>query len=180
MIKVIMEQFSKDKSEFRKAMDTILVIIVVGVIGCYFLDGYRQQEIAVYSERYSQSVENKKWLEEFDVNANQRLLDQILKPAKYEDVERIQQAQLDLQRRNKLMILNVNKGAVQPPGGAGAKKKMQFSETAVTVTGDWNDIVACLNEFEKNYLVVINNLHLGTNLQNGRIELTLKYRVYYE
>lgn len=180
MIKIIFEQFAKDQSEFRKAMETIIVIIIAGAIGCYFLDSYRQQEIAVYSEQYAQSVANKKWLEDFDVNANQKLLDQILKPAKYEEVELIQQAQLDLLRTNKLTILNVNKGAVQPPGSTGAKKKLQFAETSVTVTGAWNDTVACLNEFEKNYLVVINNLHLGTNPQTGGLELTIKYRVYYE
>ncbi|WP_455651781.1 hypothetical protein [Phascolarctobacterium sp.] len=180
MIKVIFEQFAKDKSAFGKSMEAIMAIIIVGAIGCYFLDGYRQQEIAFYSEQYAQSVANKKWLEEFDVSANQKLLDQILKPARYEDVELIHQAQLDLLRRNKLMILNVSKGTAQPPNSNGAKKKLQFAETSVTVTGAWNDIVACLNEFEKNYLVVINNLHLGTNPQNGRIELTIKYRVYYE
>ena len=103
----------------------------------------------------------------------------MLKPAAYENVELVQQAQLDLIRKNRLTILNVNKGAAPAPGTGGKKKKIQYAETSVTLTGAWNDIVACLNEFEKNHLVVINNLHLGTNPRSGQIELQIKFRVFY-
>lgn len=179
MIKMMLKQYSEDKSLFRKNMDMALILIVVGLVAIYFLNSFRVNMIASYSQQYEQSVANKTWLEEFDVSANKKLLNNMLKPAAYENVELVQQAQLDLIRKNRLTILNVNKGADPAPGTGGKKKKIQYAETSVTLTGAWNDIVACLNEFEKNHLVVINNLHLGTNPRSGQIELQIKFRVFY-
>ena len=179
MIKMMLKQYSEDKSLFRKNMDMALILIVVGLVAIYFLNSFRINMIESYSQKYEQSVANKNWLEEFDVSANKKLLNNMLKPAAYANVELVQQAQLDLIRKNRLTILNVNKGAAPAPGTGGKKKKIQFAETSVTLTGTWNDIVACLNEFEKNHLVVINNLHLGTNPRSGQIELQIKFRVFY-
>ena len=163
MIKMMLKQYSEDKSLFRKNMDMALILIVVGLVAIYFLNSFRINMIASYSQKYEQSVANKNWLEEFDVSANKKLLNNMLKPAAYANVELVQQAQLDLIRKNRLTILNVNKGAAPAPGTGGKKKKIQFAETSVTLTGAWNDIVACLNEFEKNHLVVINNCLLYTS-----------------
>lgn len=46
MIKMMLKQYSEDKSLFRKNMDMALILIVVGLVAIYFLNSFRVNMIA--------------------------------------------------------------------------------------------------------------------------------------
>ena len=59
------------------------------------------------------------------------------------------------------------------------QKKGNFVQSSATVTGSWDDFIACLNEFEKEHLVIITDCKLS-NEKTGLIRADMRYRVYYE
>ena len=96
----------------------------------------------------------------------------------------MQRGQVEKFRQHNLNLVNIQNGIVKPKVVKKAKKnakerQLDFVQSSATVTGSWDDFIACLNEFEKEHLVIITDCKLS-NEKTGLIRADMRYRVYYE
>ncbi len=179
----MIDQFIADKSDFKKKTILLLVLIFFSLFGWILLNNYRlditQQKVKAFETSQQQAA----WLEKFDYKANQEVLKHTLDLVPLKKVEEVQRTQLDIFRRHHLNLINIQNGEVKTKTGKKSKsskeKQLNFVQSSATVTGSWDDLIACLNDFEQQHLVVITDCRIS-NEKTGLISAVLRYRIYHE
>ena len=106
----------------------------------------------------------------------------VLKPCKQDQIDTVQAEQLAILKDHNLSILSVkNEAPLEKPD---KKIPLKYRKSTVSVSGNWNDIVSAINEFEKKNLVVITNANLSLNENKnaetqGLMKVTLEYNIYF-
>lgn len=180
----MIEQFLADKSDFKKKTVVLLVLIIIALLGCILLNSYRLTVTSQKIKACELSQQQEDWLEKFDFAANEAVLNSTLDLVPLEQVETAQRAQVEKFRRHHLNLVNIQNGEIKATGGKKAKvktkeKQLDFVQSSATVTGSWDDLIACLNNFERDYLVVITECKIA-NESSGLVSASMCYRIYYE
>ena len=170
------EAFSKDKSSFKSMMFLMLLLITLCFASSMFF--YKQyvaqtNENVKLKETYRIHTE---WIQKFDYGSAVKLKEQMLKPCKVSEIEKVQQEQLLLLQKHNLTVLSVKNGLAQQNAKLAKGASMKSVKTSIMVEGTWADIIAALNEFEKSNLVVITKLNLSNELF---IKANIEYAIYY-
>lgn len=173
-----------DNSDFKKKIFVLVILIILAFFGWIFLNSYRITVTEQKVKAYELSQQQEAWLQNFDFEANQKLLSSTLDLVPLEEIEAVQRGQVEKFRQHNLNLVNIQNGIVKPKVVKKAKKnakerQLDFVQSSATVTGSWDDFIACLNEFEKEHLVIITDCKLS-NEKTGLIRADMRYRVYYE
>jgi hypothetical protein len=180
----VIEQFMADNSDFKKKIFVLVILIILAFFGWIFLNSCRITVTEQKVKAYELSQQQEAWLQNFDFEANQKLLSSTLDLVPLEEIEAVQRGQVEKFRQHNLNLVNIQNGIVKPKVVKKAKKnakerQLDFVQSSATVTGSWDDFIACLNEFEKEHLVIITDCKLS-NEKTGLIRADMRYRVYYE
>ena len=180
----MIEQFMADNSDFKKKIFVLVILIILAFFGWIFLNSCRITVTEQKVKAYELSQQQEAWLQNFDFEANQKLLSSTLDLVPLEEIEAVQRGQVEKFRQHSLNLVNIQNGIVKPKVVKKAKKnakerQLDFVQSSATVTGSWDDFIACLNEFEKEHLVIITDCKLS-NEKTGLIRADMRYRVYYE
>lgn len=179
----MIEQYLADKSEFKKKTLVLFILIILSIIGWLFLNSYRLYVTDQRVKAYVLSQQKAAWLNKFDYEENQEILKNTIDLVPLQEVETVQRAQVDIFRRHHLNLVNIQNGELKPKQarkGTAKEKQLDYVQSSATVTGSWDDLIACLNSFEKQNFVVITDCKISTERQSGLIRAVMRYRIYYE
>lgn len=181
----MIEQYLADKSEFKKQTILLVILIIISVLGWLFLNSYRLSITDQKVKAYVLSQQQATWLNKFDYEENQEILKNTLDLVPLKEVENVQRAQVEIFRRHNLNLVNIQNGELklkpkQAKKGTAKEKQLDYVQSSATVTGSWDDLIACLNSFEKQNFVIITDCKISTEKQSGLISAVMRYRVYYE
>ena len=101
----------------------------------------------------------------------------VLKPVKANQIDKVQQEQLDILRNHNIVVESVRNDNDKTNK---KKAKLKSVTTKVTMQGNWDNLTAALNEFERRNLVVITELDISPDSKTGLIEAKMGYNIYYQ
>lgn len=174
----MLDSFLNDKSKFRLM---VIIRIVFGLIflgvALYFVS--MASDTLVENNRLATRYQSEKnWLAKFKPAKLNAIIASVPKPAKEKEVEEVQNKQLAILQKHHVTILNVRKDSVSK--GAGPKKgSLPFVKADLQLQSSWEDLVAALNELEKEHLVIVTDLQL-TSKEGADVFTRMSYNIYYE
>lgn len=167
--------FMSDKSGFKNII-VLLILLSFVVLGGAFMMLGRYNAIVAANDKSSANFKSQAaWLQKYDGSAVTEIEKAVLHPCKENEVDRVQKEQLQLLSSKGLTVTSVKKATIAKTKDN--KSTLKGVKTSVTFEGSWENIVAALNEFEKQKsLVVITDLSLNSkDVISGRLD----YVVYY-
>ena len=162
-----------DDKKFKTRIFATGLLAVIALAGGVLLSSMFVTKTAENNQLASEYNSQNAWLQKFDYKDATNLYKLILKPCKAEELDNVQKEQLDILKEHKLTIISVrNDSNTNNDKGA-----LKARKTSVDITGDWNNITAALNDFEKKHFVVITNSSFSTD--KALIKAKLDYNIYY-
>lgn len=175
--------FMQDQSSFKKKFMLTVLLSVASIGSSVFLSQVYTTKTGENEHLKAEYAAQSSWFQKFDYKDATKLYNMVLKPCKLSELDSIQSEQLSLLKTHNLTILSVKNDA--PLDKPDKKIPLKYRKSTVTLTGSWNDLMAALNEFEKNHLVVITNSSFSldndkASSASGLMKATLEYNIYFQ
>lgn len=162
--------FLQDKTSFKNS----ILFLLIASFCMLFFSTYFYNEFVVKSQANTKALATysaqAEWLNNYDKEAVSELQKTILSPVKYSEVDMVQKKQLSLFDKHGLKLVSVRKGNTTSKG------KIKSISTSIVAEGNWENLSAMLNEFEKNHLVVITKLDLS---YEDQVNCKMDFNIYY-
>lgn len=168
-----MGAFSEDKSKFKNRILVTALLSVVALASGIVLSSMFVTKTAENNALKSEYAAQNAWLQKFDYKDATNLYKLILKPCKEAELDKVSGEQLDILKNHKLSVVSIKNDVAAD----GSKSALKARKTSVDVVGDWPNIMAALNEFEKKHFVVITNADFTT--EKTMVKAKLDYNIYY-
>lgn len=167
--------FMDDKSGFKNIVILVLLLSFVVLGGTFMLLGRYNASVAKNSKDIANFEAQSVWLRKYDADTVNKIEKMMLYPCKENEVEKVQKEQLQMLAEKGVKVTGVRKATMA--SNKNAKNALKGIKTSITFDGEWNNIVAALNAFEKRHLVVITDLILNSKDGiSGRMEYVIYYR----
>lgn len=174
----MLESFLNDKSTFRLTVIIRIVFALIFVCTAFYFVGMASDTLAENNKLAARYQSEKNWLTKFKPAKLNAIIASVPKPAKEQEVEEVQNKQLAILQKHHVTIINVRKDSVSK--GANAKKgSLPFVKADLQLQSNWDNLVAALNELEKEHLVVITDLQLSSK-DGSDVFTRMSYNIYYE
>jgi hypothetical protein len=173
----MIEQFEQDKGPFKKKAVMLLLVALVLLIICGLTNYLRAGFVSAQADLYVKSRQKQEWLKNFNFDQYQAVLAKLPRVCKIDELESVQQQRLGLFAKYNLKVVTVANNPDQTAGPG--SKTMKFKSATASVTGTWENIMACLNELEHGNLVVVTDLDVTTDHSSGGLLVKFTYRIYY-
>ena len=173
--------FMKDSSPFKTKFMVLVLISIFSIGVSLFFSQLYATKLSSNNHLRAEYTAQSEWLSKFDSKEATDLYKMVLKPAKRADLDAIQSDQLAILNDHNLTIVSVKNAA--PLEKPDKKIPIKYQKSTVKVTGNWNDIMAALSEFELKHLVVITNASFALDDKSsgvsGQMKATLEYNIYF-
>ncbi len=169
--------FIDDKSGFKNGV-ILLILISLLFLGGMFVLLNRYNVIVAQSAKDNVAFEAQSvWLKKYDADTVKEIEKLVLLPCKESEVDKVQKEQLQLFAKQGIKVSTVRKANMTKSAKA-AKNALKGAKTSLSFEGSWENIVALLNEFEKQHsLVAITDLSLSSaDGIHGRMDYVIYYR----
>ena len=173
----MLEAFFKDKSGFKHGVILVVFLSLV-LFGAIFVILGRYNNVVVASAKDNATfIAQSEWLKKYDSKIVEEIEKLILYPCKENEVDKIQKDQLNVFTKHGVTVTSVRKANINKTSKA-SKAALKGAKTSVNFRGSWDDVLAVINEFEKQKtLVVITDLSLSMSDEiNGRMDYVIYYR----
>ena len=171
------EAFLKDKSSFKHGVILVVLLAFVLFGAIFVLLGRYNNVVAANAKDNATFVAQSEWLKKYDSKTVEEIEKLVLHPCKEIEVDKIQKDQLNVFTKHGVTVNSVRKANISK-ASKGSKAALKGAKTSVTFNGSWNNVLAVINEFEKQKtLVVITDLSLSMSDEiNGRMDYVIYYR----
>lgn len=169
-----MSSFSEDKSKFKTKIFATALLSVFALASGIVLSSMFATKTVENNNLKAEYVSQNEWLKKFNYKDATNLYKLILKPCKEADLDKVSNEQLEILKSHKLSIVGIRNDAGSPSSEG---KSLKARKTSVDITGDWINLMAALNEFEKKHFVVITNADFSTD--KAMVKAKLDYSIYY-
>lgn len=169
--------FNADNSGFKQKIYIYILITLLAIGIAYVLNFMRATQAAENNKLAATYTAQSTWLNQIDYDEMDALYKAVLKPVKANQIDKVQQEQLDILRNHNIVVESVRNDNDKTNK---KKAKLKSVTTKVTMQGNWDNLTAALNEFEKRNLVVITELDISPDKKTGLIEAKMGYNIYYQ
>ena len=171
------DAFSADTSGFKRKIYIYILITIMALAAAYGFNMMRSMKAAENIKLAATYTAQSDWLNQIDYDEMDALYKAVLKPVKANQIDKVQQEQLDILRNHNIVVESVRNDNDKTNK---KKAKLKSVTTKVSMQGNWDNLTAALNEFEKRNLVVITELDISPDSKTGLIEAKMGYNIYYQ
>ena len=175
----MISMFQEDRDKhFKTKVQILLFLIFLLFIALVGIHWQRADNALTTLQNYDEIAARKVWLAKYKEADMKKFLSQMLPPATLADVETIRAEKVNLCLKHQVLIQNVNNqyGAGKPAGNG---SRLKYMTSTLSVAGTWEQLSACLQEFNNDHLTAISEIHLETDQTTGLIKARITYRIYY-
>ncbi len=169
--------FNADNSGFKQKIYIYILITLLAIGMAYVLNFMRATQAAENNKLAATYTAQSTWLNQIDYEEMDALYKAVLKPVKANQIEKVQSEQLEILRRHNLTVESVRNNNDKSNK---KKAKIKSVSTEISMQGNWDNLIAALNEFETHNLVVITELDISPDKKTGLIEAKMGYNIYYQ
>ena len=171
------DAFLKDKSSFKHGV-VLAVLLSFILFGAMFVILGRYNAVVAQSSKDNATfAAQSEWLRKYDAKTVEEIEKLVLYPCKEAEIDKIQQEQLNVFTKHGVTVSAVRKANISKTRKS-SKTALKGAKTSVNFNGSWDNVLAVVNEFEKQKtLVVITDLALSMSDEiSGRMDYVIYYR----
>jgi hypothetical protein len=173
----MLKEFQEDSdSRFKRKVIVTCSILGFAVI---FLMGLHIERTIVtqkLANKYQKLQSEQKWLSGYNAPRHLLFFKSLVQPIQRTQIESVRQEKISLLQQNQLTIKSVRNERLKKETKG---KRLNYVSNTLQVEGNWENISACLQQFNQGYLTAVSDITMKNNNKNGLVDVSIKYRIYY-